>query len=61
LVGYASNNESDPEILARNRAQAVANVLIRKFSVDSKRIQIQSKVTAGSPPQVEIFIVAGKE
>ena len=61
LVGYASTNESDPDNLARSRAQTVANVLTRKFSVDAKRIQIQSKVAAGTPPQVEIFIVAGNK
>jgi outer membrane protein OmpA-like peptidoglycan-associated protein len=61
VVGHARADETDANALAGNRAKAVSSMLTSKYSVDPKRITLQSKVTDASQPEVEIFIVAGKE
>lgn len=61
VVGHAGADETDPNALAGNRAKAVSSMLTSKYSVDPKRITLQTKVTEASQPEVEIFIVAGKE
>jgi len=61
VVGHARADETDANALASNRAKVVSSRLTSKYSVDPKRITLQTKVTDASQPEVEIFIVAGKE
>lgn len=61
LVGYAGAAETDPEALAEDRAKLVSSLLVNKHNVDSRRIQLQSKVVEMERHEVEIYIVAGKE
>ncbi|MBI3547439.1 MAG: OmpA family protein [Elusimicrobia bacterium] len=62
LIGYASRSETDAQALAEKRASQVSSLLVNKHNVDSRRIQIQSKVTDDAKRHdVEIFIVAGKD
>lgn len=61
LVGYAGSGESDPELLARNRAKLVSQLLVDKYNIDPRRVHVESKVVGMDRPEVEIYIVAGKE
>ncbi len=61
LVGYAGSSETGASELARNRAEMVSALLVNKYGVDPKRIEIQSKVAEGENYEVQVFIVAARE
>jgi outer membrane protein OmpA-like peptidoglycan-associated protein len=45
LVGCASPEEADGDMLAERRAQMIAGLLINKYQVEPKRIQVRSNVS----------------
>lgn len=54
VVGHAAPEEKDAEALAQRRAQMVASVLINRYQVEPKRIQVSSRVSdAGAKVDLE--------
>ena len=61
LLGFAASGETDAARLAERRAQMVAGLLINKYQLEPKRIQVRSEVSAsGDARRVEVRL-AGKE
>ena len=60
LVGYAHNGEQDAASLAQKRAQMVAGLLINKYKVDPKKIQVHSSVSDTPTYKVEVRFVGGE-
>ncbi|MBI3505125.1 MAG: OmpA family protein [Proteobacteria bacterium] len=59
LIGRADMKEADAEGLAHKRAAQVSSLLVNRYNIDSRRIQIQARVLPSSKPEVEVFIVSG--
>ncbi|MBI3553312.1 MAG: OmpA family protein [Elusimicrobia bacterium] len=57
IVGYAQSSETDAAGLADRRAQMVASLLINKYQVEPKKIQVTSTVVATPTHKVEIDFV----
>lgn len=61
LIGYAEPSEPDFLSLAERRAQMAAGLLINKYQVDPKKIQVSSKVAEGQGHKVEVRFVGSEE
>jgi outer membrane protein OmpA-like peptidoglycan-associated protein len=61
LLGFAAAGEPDAARLAERRAQMIAGLLINKYQLEPKRIQVRSEVSeAGEARKVEVRLT-GKE
>lgn len=56
VLGLASPDEKEPSQLARDRAEGVARLLSKQYSVESSRINIDYGIGEKDQRQVEIFI-----
>jgi outer membrane protein OmpA-like peptidoglycan-associated protein len=57
IVGYAESAETDSAGLAERRAQMVASLLINKYQIEPKKIQVTSTVVETPTHKVEIDFV----
>ena len=57
IVGYAESSETDATGLAERRAQMVASLLINKYQIEPKKIQVTSTVVETPTHKVEIDFV----
>jgi outer membrane protein OmpA-like peptidoglycan-associated protein len=61
LLGFADSGEADAARLAERRAQMIAGLLINKYQLEPKRIQVRSEVTEGGESRKVEVRLAGKE
>ncbi len=54
IVGYAESSETDAAGLAERRAKMVAGLLVNKYQVEPKKIQVTSEVSTAGLHKVEI-------
>ena len=57
LVGFAQSAEPGGAALAERRAQLVAGLLINKYQVEPKKIQVKSSVAETTSYKVEVYFV----
>lgn len=57
IVGYAHPSESQASSLAERRAQMVAGLLINKYQLEPKKIQVESAVAQAQGHRVQIHFV----
>ncbi|MBI4386911.1 MAG: OmpA family protein, partial [Elusimicrobia bacterium] len=55
MIGFAGAHESDAQAVADRRARQVLSVLVEKYGIDSRRIQIQTRVLEAARPEVAIY------
>jgi outer membrane protein OmpA-like peptidoglycan-associated protein len=60
LIGCAEPSEPDSLSLAERRAQMVAGLLINKYQVEPKKIQVNSKVAQDQGHKVEVYFVGNE-
>lgn len=60
LTGLAGASEPDAQVMARSRAQAVADQLTSKYGVDSANVSVKTRVSSESRALVEVRMVSGE-
>lgn len=57
LVGQAEPSETEAVALALRRAQMVAGLLVNRYQVESKKIQVDSRVVEGGGAKVDVYFI----
>lgn len=61
ITGYASSSEPEPQALAANRANYIADKFVEQYSIDASRIDTETSVSDVPQSMATIDITRGEE